>query len=63
MVSGDLVLTSGLGEYYPSDLVIGHVDEVRTSDNGLAQYAVLTPDAELDNLIQVFIITSFDIVD
>lgn len=63
VVSGDLVLTSGLGEYYPSDLVIGHVDEVRTSDNGLAQYAVLTPDAELDNLIQVFIITSFDIVD
>lgn len=63
VVSGDLVLTSGLGGYYPSDLVIGHVDEVRTSDNGLAQYAVLTPDAELDALSQVFIITAFDIVD
>ena len=63
VVSGDLILTSGLGGYYPSDLVIGHVEEVRTSDNGLAQYAVLTPDAELDDLIQVFIITSFDIVD
>lgn len=63
VVSGDLVVTSGLGGYYPSELVIGHVDEVRTSDNGLAQYAVLTPDAALDELIQVFIITSFDIVD
>ena len=63
VVSGDLIVTSGLGGYYPSELVIGHVDEVRTSDNGLAQYAILTPDAELDDLIQVFIVTSFDIVD
>lgn len=63
VVSGDLILTSGLGGYYPSDLVIGHVDEVFTSDNGLTQYAVVTPDASMDELIQVFIITSFDIVD
>lgn len=63
VISGDLIVTSGLGGYYPSDLIIGHVDEVRTSDNGLAQYAVLTPDAALDGLVQVFIITSFDIVD
>lgn len=63
VVSGDLILTSGLGGYYPSDLVIGHVDEVLTSDNGLTQYAVVTPDASMDELIQVFIITSFDIVD
>ena len=63
VVAGDLIVTSGLGGYYPSELVIGHVDEVRTSDNGLAQYAILTPDADLDDLIQVFIVTSFDIVD
>ena len=63
VVSGDLIVTSGLGGYYPSELVIGHVDEVRTSDNGLTQYAVITPDAPLDDLVQVFIITSFDIVD
>lgn len=63
VVSGDLVVTSGLGGYYPSQLVIGHVEEVRTSDNGLAQYAVVSPDASLENLVQVFIITSFDIVD
>lgn len=63
VVAGDLILTSGLGGYYPSDLVIGHVDEVLTGDNGLTQYAVVTPDATMDDLIQVFIITSFDIVD
>ena len=63
VIAGDLIVTSGLGDYYPSELVIGHVDEVLTSDNGLTQYAVLTPDASLDGLVQVFIITSFDIVD
>ena len=63
MVSGDLIVTSGLGGYYPSQLVIGYVEEVRASDNGLAQYAVIRPEADLDSLTQVFIVTSFDIVD
>lgn len=63
VVAGDLIVTSGLGGYYPSQLVIGCVEEVRTSENGLAQYAVLRPEAELVGLTQVFIVTSFDIVD
>jgi len=63
LISGDLVVTSGLGGYYPSQIVIGYVEEVRTSDSGLAQYAIIAPEAELDSLVQVFIVTSFDIVD
>lgn len=63
VVAGDLIVTSGLGEYYPSQLVIGYVEEIRTSENGLAQYAVLRPEAELDGLTQVFIVTGFDIAD
>ena len=63
VVAGDLIVTSGLAGYYPSQLVIGYVQEVRASDNGLAQYAVITPEAELSGLTQVFIVTSFDIVD
>lgn len=63
VVIGDLIVTSGLGGYYPSQLVIGYVEEVRTSENGLAQYAVLKPEAEMDGLTQVFVVTSFDIVD
>lgn len=63
VVAGDLVVTSGLGEYYPSQLVIGYVEEVRTSENGLAQYAVVKPEADLDGLVQVYVVTSFDIVD
>ena len=60
VVSGDLEVTSGLAGYYPSQLVIGYVEEIRASDNGLAQYAVLRPEAELAGQNQVFIVTSFD---
>ena len=60
---GDLVVTSGVGGYYPDQLVIGRVQEVMTDDDGLAQYAVLAPAADLDALQQVFIITDFTIAE
>ena len=60
---GDLVVTSGLGGYYPSDLVIGTVREVMAGDDGLAQYAVLEPAADLEDLRQVFVIKDFTIVE
>ena len=63
LLSGDYVLTSGLGGYYPGGLVIATVDSVLTDDDGLAQYAVLTPSARLDELTEVFVIKDFDIID
>lgn len=60
LLNGDLVVTSGLGGYYPAGLVIGSVDEVKMDDAGSTQYAVLTPSADLDSLKEVFIIKSFD---
>ena len=60
---GDLIVTSGLGGYYPSDPVIGYVREVMTGDDGLAQYAVLEPAADLDGLRQVFVVKDFTIVE
>ncbi|WP_312942115.1 rod shape-determining protein MreC [Oscillibacter sp.] len=63
LLNGDLVVTSGLGGYYPSGLVIGMVEEVQTDDSGATSYAVLRPSVEFDDLTQVFIIKSFDIVD
>ena len=63
VINGDLVMTSGLGGYYPSDLVIGSVEEIRTDDNGLTKYAVMTPKVDLDALVQVFVITDFTIID
>ena len=60
---GDLIVTSGLGGYYPSDLVIGYVREIMTDDDGLAQYAVLEPAADLEALRQVFVVKDFTIVE
>lgn len=63
LVAGDLIQTSGLGGYYPSQIVVGYVEEVRTADDGLSQFAVIRPEADIDRLTQVFIVTDFDIVD
>ena len=63
LLIGDYVVTSGLGGYYPSDLVIGTVERVETDDNGFAQYAVLAPMAKYEELTEVFIIKDFEIVE
>lgn len=63
LVSGDLVVTSGLGGYYPVGLTIGTVEELRTDADGLTQYAVVTPKAAIGSLTQVFLITDFDVVE
>ena len=63
LINGDLIVTSGLGGYYPSDLVIGTVEEIRRDDAGAGEFAVIAPSAALDTLEEVFIIKSFEIVD
>ena len=63
LIAGDLVTTSGRGGVYPSGLVAGHVEEVRTEASGMTQYAVIVPETDLDSLKQVFIIKDFDIVE
>ena len=62
LLSGDLVVTSGLGGFYPAGLVIGHVEEIQRSDSGSASYAIVVPSVDFDALEEVFIIKSFDIV-
>ena len=63
LISGDLVVTSGLGGYYPAGLTIGTVEELRTDADGLTQYAAVTPKAAIASLTQVFLITEFDVVE
>ncbi len=63
LMSGDLVVTSGRGGVYPSGLVAGHVEEVRTDASGMTEYAVIVPETDLDNLQQVLVIKDFNIVE
>lgn len=62
LIGGDLVLTSGLGGYFPPDIVIGSVEEVQVDDSGAAAYAILRPAVDVSQLTEVFIIKSFDVV-
>ena len=63
LVSGDEVLTSGRGEVYPAGLVVGQVEGVFTDPSGMTRYAVVVPDVDLDQLVEVFVIKDFDIVE
>lgn len=60
LLGGDLVVTSGLGGFYPAGLVIGSVAEVQVDDSGATSYAVLSPAVDFDELTEVFVIRSFD---
>ena len=60
---GDQILTSGQGDIYPPDLVVGRIEELRSDPSGMMRYAVLKPQARLDSLVEVFIIKEFDVVE
>ena len=62
LLTGDLVVTSGLGDYYPSGLVIGSIEDVLMDDSGAASYAILAPAANFAGLTEVFVLKSFEIV-
>ena len=63
LLVGDYIMTSGLGGYYPSNITIGIVESVQTGDNGVAQYAVLAPLVDFNDLTEVFVIKGFEIVE
>lgn len=60
---GEMVLTSGLGGTYPSNLYIGQVASVRRNENDLFQSAVVQPVVDFSGLKAVLIITNFKPVD
>ena len=62
LLTGDLVVTSGLGDYYPSGLVIGSIEDVLMDDSGAASYAIVAPAANFAGLTEVFVLKSFEIV-
>ncbi len=61
LVPGDEVTTSGMGEQYPPGLVVGTVDGLFDDPSGASRYAIITPSANLDDLVQVFVIKDFTV--
>jgi len=52
----DVVITSGLTENYPKELVIGTVIDVGEEFSGLSRYAIIKPAVNLSNLEEVLVI-------
>ena len=53
---GDIVVTSGTGGVYPSDLTLGRVTSIEVSDNQLFKSAMLEPLWDIKKLKSVFIV-------
>ena len=60
---GEEVLTSGEGGAFPAGLVIGTITNVQTEAGGQIEYGIVDPQCDLDSLVQVFIIKSFEVVE
>lgn len=57
---GDYVVTSGIGGIYPGGLLIGSVREINNASDGMTLDAKVELFADIYNLKQVMVITSFD---
>jgi rod shape-determining protein MreC len=61
--SGELILTSGLGGTYPSNILAGQVISVRKIETALFQSASVQPVVDFTNLRAVLVVTNFKPVD
>ncbi|HEX2910031.1 MAG TPA: rod shape-determining protein MreC [Chloroflexia bacterium] len=55
----DWVFTSGIGNTYPQDLLIGKISRIINQDGQPEKQAIVRPIADLDHLQQVLVITSW----
>jgi rod shape-determining protein MreC len=60
LLSGAVLLSSGLGGLYPRGLSVGVISEVQTKDQATFQTATVVPLVDLATLSIVFVIRSFD---
>lgn len=61
--SGELILTSGLGGTYPSNILVGQVASVRKLETALFQSASVQPVVDFASLRAVLVVTNFKPVD
>lgn len=60
IVSGGMVCTSGSGGVFPKDLLVGEVTAVKNDELSSAYYAEVKPFCSVEDIADVFVITSFE---
>lgn len=60
---GDKVITSGIGGIYPRGLLVGRVTAVEVDENSRTLTAVIDPEADLDSISKVMIVTEYGVID
>ncbi len=56
---GDLIVTSGIGGVYPSDLIIGRVDTIKYDEYDATKYAVVESFENIKRVTDVVVLTDF----
>lgn len=59
IVSGGIVCTSGAGGVFPNGLIIGEVSAIKNDEVSSSYYAEIKPFVSIDEISDVFVITSF----
>ncbi len=57
MVVGDIICTTGIGEVYPRDLMIGEIVELRDNEDTISTSAIIKPYADISKITNVFVMT------
>ena len=61
VLKGDTIVTSGFGGIYPKGLLLGHVKDIVTDEEGFVKHAVIDPTVDFQSLEEVFVIVSSSI--
>ena len=59
-ISGDTVITTGLGGVFPKNLIVGSIEDILPEPSGTSLYAVIEPAEDIENVKMVMIITDFE---
>ena len=54
-------MTSGFGGIYPKGLLLGHVKDIVTDEEGFVKHAVIDPTVDFQSLEEVFVVVSSSI--
>ncbi|MDD6214665.1 MAG: rod shape-determining protein MreC [Firmicutes bacterium] len=60
LITGDILVTSGLGGIYPPDLPVGKIIEIKSDSAGNLKYGVVEPNVDFSSLYEVLVITYWD---